>query len=323
MMPAHEPATAAYAESPMQSSASVAPSSLHRRHRLLLGLALCASLLFGWQREPAAQQPRAAAPARIVSLVPATTEMLFAMGAGSRVIGVGSYDRFPPEVDRLPRLGGLLDPNIEQLIALRPDLVIVYDTQAELRRQLERAHIPMWNYSTTTLTDVARTIRALGDRIGMPEQGAATAARIESQLQAIRTRVAGRPRPRTLLIFGREAGALRGINASGGYGFLHDLLELAGGADVLADMKRAAVQMSSEMVLARSPEVIIELHYGETWAPARIETERRVWLTLPSLPAVRANRIHLLSGDEFVVPGPRVTLAAERLAQVLHPEAAR
>ena len=245
------------------------------------------------------------------------------MGAGSRVIGVGSYDRFPSDVERLPRLGGLLDPNVEQLIALRPDLVIVYGTQVELRRQLERAHIPMWGYSTTTLADVTTTVRALANRIGMAREGAAAASRIESQLQTIKARVAGRPRPRTLLIFGRESGSLRGINASGGFGFLHDLLELAGGTDVLADVKRAAVPMSSEMVLARSPEAIVELHYGEAWAPGRTESERRVWFTLASVPAVRSNRIYLLSGDEFVVPGPRVSLAADRLARALHPEVFR
>jgi iron complex transport system substrate-binding protein len=236
---------------------------------------------------------------------------------------VGTYDRYPPEVDRLPRLGGLLDPNIEQLIAIRPDLVIVYSTQTELRRQLERAGIPMWDYSTKGLADITETLRALGARIGMPAEGNARAADIDARLQAVRARVAGLPRPKTLLIFGREPGSLRGINASGGYGFLHDLVELAGGVDVLGDTKQAAVSMSSEMVLARAPEVIIELHYGEAWPPAKIESERRVWSALPSVPAVRSGRVTLLTGDEFVVPGPRVPLAAERLAAILHPEPGR
>ena len=140
---------------------------------------------------------------------------------------------------------------------------------------------------------------------------------------AVRARVAGRARPKTLLVFGREPGSLRGINASGGYGFMHDLVELAGGADVLADVKQAAVSMSSEMVLARAPEAIIELHYGEGASTASDEADRRVWLTLPSLPAVRSGRITLLTGSEFVVPGPRVVVAAERLARTLHPEAYR
>lgn len=269
------------------------------------------------QRAPAS----ASSPQRIVSLVPATTEMLFEMGAGRRVVGVGSYDRFPPEVEKLPRLGGLIDPNIEQLIALRPDLVIVYETQVELRRQLERARIPLWGYSIKGLSDVTSTVRSLGERVGLGVQANASAERIDARLRAVQARVAGRPRPRTLLLFGRESGSLRGINASGGYGFLHDLLELAGGTDVLADVKQAAVAMSTEMVLARAPEVIIELHYGEPWPDVRLAAERRAWNVLPSLPAVRSNRITLLAGDELVVPGPRVTIAAERMAAILHPSA--
>ncbi|MEQ1912035.1 MAG: helical backbone metal receptor, partial [Vicinamibacterales bacterium] len=261
---------------------------------------------------PAAQPaPQAgattSAPRRIVSLVPATTEMLFGMGAGSRLIGVGSYDRFPPEVEKLPRLGGLLDPNIEQLIALRPDLVIVYDTQADLRQRLERAKIPMWAYRLTVLADVTTTVRALGERVGLSTQAGILASNIDTQLRAVQARVAGRPRPRTLLLFGREPGSLRSINASGGYGFLHDLVELAGGSDILSDLKQAAVPMSSEMVLSRAPEVIVELHYGEAgWPQSRLDAERRVWSALPSVPAVRNGRVSLLTGDEFVVPGPRV-----------------
>lgn len=288
--------------------------------RLVVGLTLLVACV--WPA-PAGVHAQAQGPRRIVSLVPATTEMLFEIGAGNRVVGVGTYDHFPPAVESLPRLGGLLDPNVEQLLALKPDLVIVYDTQAELRQRLDRAQIPQWGYSIRTLGDVTQTMRALGARVGMTAEAGAAAGRVDARLQALRTRVAGRPRPKTLLLFGREPGTLRGINASGGYGFLHDLVELAGGTDVLADLKQAAVSMSTEMVLARAPEVIVELHDGEPIAPGRIEIERRVWQSLPSVPAVRTNRIHLLTGNEFVVPGPRVTLAAEQLARALHPDAFR
>jgi len=173
------------------------------------------------------------------------------------------------------------------------------------------------------LADVTTTMKSLGDRVGLAARATAAASAIDTELRDVRNRVAGRGRPKSLLLFGREAGSLRGINASGGYGFLHDLLELAGGADVLSDVKKASVAMSSEMVLARAPEAIIELHYGEPWPSARLDAERRVWTALPSVPAVRTNRIYLVTGDEFVVPGPRVTIAAERLARLLHPDAFR
>jgi iron complex transport system substrate-binding protein len=260
-------------------------------------------------------------PRRIVSLVPATTEMLFAMGAGNRIAGVSNYDRFPPEAARLPKVGGLLDPDVERVLSLKPDLVIVYDTQTDLKRQLERAQVPMFPYVHRGLPDITETMRALGVRVGAKAAADAAAARVEQQLAAISRRVAGRPRPKTLLVFGREQGALRHVTASGGYGFLHDVLELAGGADVLADLHKQSADMSAEMILTRAPEVIIELHYGDEVKPENFDAERRVWDALPSVPAVRTRRVYLLDGSEFVVPGPRIVLAAERFARTLHPEA--
>jgi len=260
-------------------------------------------------------------PRRIISLVPATTEMLFAVGAGDRVAGVSDYDRFPPEVEKIAHVGGLLDPNLERILALKPDLVIVYQTQADLKQQLERAGVPVYDYVHRGLPDITETLRSIGRRIGLPAAAEAEAGRIERQLGETRARVAGRKRPKTLLVFGRDPGALRHIDASGGYGFLHDLLELAGGDDALADLKRQSVQMSSEMVLARAPEVILELHYGTSLPGNRTEAERRVWNALPSVPAVKSNRVYLLTGDEFVVPGPRIVTAADRFARTLHPDA--
>lgn len=256
---------------------------------------------------------------RVVSIIPATTEMLFAMGAGDRVVAVGSYDRFPPEVDKLPRVGALLDPDVERIISLRPDLVVLYSTQTELRTQLERAAIPLFAYTHRGLPDVTQTIRALGTRVGMASEAEALASRIESQLAAVGARVAARPRPKTLLVFGRDKQSLTDLDASGGVGFLHDMVEAAGGTDVLADLRQQSVMLSTEMVLARAPDVIIELRYvrGDD------DVDMRAWDRLAAVPAVRNHRVYLLRGEEFVVPGPRVGDATERLARTLHPEAFR
>lgn len=259
-------------------------------------------------------------PRRIVSLVPAVTEALFAIGAGPRVVGVGSFDRYPPEARRLPKMGGLLDPSVERVLAARPDLVAVFETQVELKRELERAHVPIFTYVDEGLPDVTRTIRELGQRVGAADAAQALAARIESQLADTRAHVAGSGRPKTLLVLGREPRSLRNVYASGGIGFLHDLLETAGGRDVLADIKRKSVPMTTEMILARAPDIIIELHYGASLPPERIESERRVWNQLTAVPAVARGRVYLLTGDEFVVPGPRIATAADRLARTIHPD---
>ena len=111
-------------------------------------------------------QVAASAPSRIISLIPAVTEMLFALGAGPQVVAVSSFDEYPPEALKLPRVGALLNPDLERILSLRPDLVVVYESQADLRRQLERATIPMFVYKHASLADVAVTIRQLGTRIG-------------------------------------------------------------------------------------------------------------------------------------------------------------
>jgi len=240
------------------------------------------------------------------------------MGAGDRVIAIGTYDKYPPEAQKLPRVGALIDPNVEQILQMRPDLVVVYATQTELTRRLERANIPYYSYSHQGLADIFSTIRSLAMRIGAGRAGEALASRLETQLAATRAKVANRPRPTTLLVMGREPGALRNIYASGGVGFLHDMLGAAGGADVLGDIHRQSVDVSSEMVLARAPEVIIELRYTEE---AINKADLDVWNRVSAVPAVRNHRVIVLTGDEFVVPGPRVAAATEKMARALHTEA--
>ena len=260
------------------------------------------------------------APQRIVSLIPAVTEMLFAIGVGPRVVAVSSFDKYPPEVEKLQRVGALLDPDLERILALRPDLVVIYGSQTDLNRQLERAKIPIYVYSHAGLADVTSTLRKVGDRVGRKDAAAALASSIESRIGAIRTRVGGRKRPRTLIVFGREAGSLRGIYASGGVGFIHDMVDAAGGDNIFADVKQQAVQATTELILARRPDVILELR-GDRPGPDEIRREAAVWQELRSVPAVRNGRVHLLADERTVVPGSRVAEGIELIARALHPEA--
>jgi iron complex transport system substrate-binding protein len=258
-------------------------------------------------------------PGRVVSLVPALTEMVFAIGAGERVIAVSSYDEDPPEVRTLPRVGALLDPDVERIIAMRADLVLLYGSQTDLMTQLRRASIPFYEYRHGGLATVTTTLRELGQRLGRPKQAEAVAASIDQRITRLRQKTASLPKPRVLLVFSRERGSLRNIYASGGRGFLHDMLEAAGGRNVFADVVAESVQASSEMILARRPEIILELRSTVIPEPQARPAEMRDWQTLASLPAVQQNRLHLLPGRNFVVPGPHVADAAEAMFAVLHP----
>jgi len=250
------------------------------------------------------------------------TEMLFAMSAGPQVVAVSSFDTYPPEVQKLPRVGALIDPDVERILSLHPDLVVVFASQTKLRDQLARAKIETYIYNHAGLADVFTTIRDVGARVGHESAAADLARSLETRIDAVRKRVAGRPRPRTLVVFDREKLALRGIYASGGIGFIHDMVETAGGDDVFADVKQQAVQATTELILARRPQVILELR-GDPLDAATRGREIATWNTLSSLPAVRTGRVYFIDQQKTVVPGPRVAEAVELIAATLHPDAFR
>ncbi len=288
---------------------------------VLSGAALLVSLLLS-SAEATRQPTETPVPTRIISLIPAVTEMLFAIGAGPQVVAVSSFDTYPVEVSKLPRVGALIDPDVERILSLRPDLVAVYGSQANLRAQLARANIPLYVYAHAELADIPVTMKTLGARVGRAGEAQSTAAAIEARIAAVRTRVAGRSRPRTVIVFDRESLALRGIYASGGFGFIHDMVNAAGGENIFADVNQQAVQATTELILARRPEVILELR-GEPLAANVRPKEIAVWQALGSLPAVRTGRVYLIDRQLTVIPGPRVAEAIEVIARTLHPGAAR
>jgi cobalamin transport system substrate-binding protein len=264
--------------------------------------------------------PAATPPRRIISLIPPVTETLFAIGAAPQLVAVSSFDNYPPEVEKLQRVGALLDPDVERILSLRPDLVIVYASQTDLRAQLARARIPTYVYRHAGLPDVTATIREVGTRVGRGGAAARLAQDIEQRIAIVRRRVEGLRRFPTLVVFEREAFSLRGIYASGGIGFIHDMVDAAGGANVFADVKREAVQATTELILARRPSIIIELRSSVVSGEDR-RREVAVWNTLGAVPAVRAGRVYLFSDQKMSIAGPRVGEVIEILGKTIHPEA--
>lgn len=265
----------------------------------------------------ASAQPRA----RIVSLVPALTEMFFAIGAGPQVVGVGSFDTYPPEIKSLPRVGALLDPDTERILSLRPTLVVTYGSQAELQTQFTRAGIQTYVYRHGGIATILQTLRDLGDATGRRPQADAVVRDLQMRLDGVRARVKGRKQPRVLLVIGRQPKTLREIYVSGGRGFLHEMLEVAGGRNVFADQARESVQPSHETLIARAPDVIVELQAEGMIQASDVAADKALWSALSSMPAVRNHQVHVLIGQYLVVPGPRFVQATETLARTLHPEA--
>ncbi|HZM96002.1 MAG TPA: ABC transporter substrate-binding protein [Vicinamibacterales bacterium] len=289
------------------------------RTQKLIALVAVALAVFFLGTPLAQSREGGAGPGRIVSLVPAITEMLFAIGAGPQVVAVSSYDEFPAEVKALPKVGALLDPDTERILALRPDLVVVYGSQSDLQTQLERAHLRTFSYRHGGIATTLGTIRDIGVATGHRKESSDLVSSLQARLDAVRDRVKGRTRPRVVLVFERQAGTLREVYASGGVGFLHEMLDVAGGTNVFADVARESVQPSIETLLARAPDVILEVRASGLIEKTGAD-DADAWSALSSVPAVKNRRVHLLRGDYLVVPGPRLAMATEAFARALHPE---
>lgn len=252
-------------------------------------------------------------PRRVVSLVPAATESLFALGVGDRVVGVSSHDRWPPEIEELPRVGALLDPDSERIVTLRPDLVIVDPSHHGLVRQLGSVGIDSYPWSTGDLDSLYRHLTEVGDLLRIDDAATALVGRIRRQLAAVAAAAPAGPRPVVLLVFGRRPGGFAELWVSGGVGFLHELVGIAGGDNRFADVHLPGFKAGLETLLAAPPDVVVELAAGAEAAVAhdRLAAE---WRALPGFGDVE---VGVLSDPGILVPGPRVPELARRMAEIL------
>ncbi len=281
------------------------------KRRSFLCIGLLAALLL--PLNAVATKPQAL-PRRIVSLVPGATEVLFAIGAGDRVAGVSSFDHWPPEVERLPRVGGLIDPDLEAILTLRPDLALIDPSQGSLRRQLTAGGIATYEYATADVADLLRNVLELGGLLGLSDRAVEFADTIRADLDVVRARYASVEPLDVLMVFGRRDGSFAELWVNGGVGFLQELTVIAGGHNVFGDVARPGFKAGLEAVIARVPDVVVELRSdGQRAVPAAtLEAE---WRTLPGFAEVR---VVTLAAGWMLVPGPRVAEAARVLGARIH-----
>ncbi len=253
-------------------------------------------------------------PRRIVSLIPATTEAVIALGAGDRIVARTDYDT-QPQLDSLPSVGGGLTPSLEWLVSRLPDLVIAWPDNGsrDVVDRMEAAGLTVYAARPERLTDVRRTLRNLGTLLGRPEAADSMLAAIDAGLDSVRAAVAGLPRPEVLYLESHDPPLVVG---SGTY--IDDLLGVAGAHNVFADADAPWPQVALEEIVRRQPDVIVLPSFN----PDRPDT---AWLrTAPgwrALRAVRAGRVHVVPESRFSRPGPGVAAVARQLARLLHPDA--
>lgn len=265
----------------------------------------------------------AAQPARIVSTAPSITEILFALGVGDRVVGVTTYCHYPPDARKLPKIGTFSQPNLEAILSARPDLVLVLKTPIHSKSQYAATNLNVVEVQLTSVSQIVGAVQAIGRAAGVPDRAASLSARITRALRELRSRVASKPPVTVMYLVGRTPGALEGMIAAGKGSYLDDIMTIAGGRNILADSPVDYPRVSMEQVLARNPQVIVDL--GDHPDPNSVTSRDQaaivaLWSRHSALRAVRDKRVHAVASTIFTVPGPRVVEAARAFARILHPE---
>jgi iron complex transport system substrate-binding protein len=244
------------------------------------------------------------APARrVVSLIPATTELLFAIGADSAVVGRTAYCDYPPAARAISNLGDGIKPSIEAVLGRKPDLVVLYNSgqNAAVAGRLRDVAVPTVRLNTDALRDVPRVARILGRLTGHEAAADSLATAFDTALASATQPNTGRHRPKVLLLVWEQPPMTVGEGS-----FLTELVERAGGQNLFADVSSSSGVVSIEAVAARNPDLIFTTTEGPSSFASRPE-----WQVVT---AVREHRFLMVTGSEFNRPSPRAPAAIRELA---------
>lgn len=257
-------------------------------------------------------------PARIVSLSPSLTHIVYALGEFDRIVGVTIYSEFPPEAAKLPKVGGWVNPNFEAVVALRPDAVLLMKDQDsmfgdKLRTLGLRTVIVNGNDS---VADIIDTIEFLGRLLDREDKAKEVVGHVEASLAAVKKRTENLPRKKVLLVVGRNPGTLEDIYVIGQNNYINELIEIAGGENVVKN-ERFSLKLTREAILTLDPDVIIEVNHEQ---PDKEEEIVEIWNGLPEARAVRNGNVYILPTTVVLHPSQTIAEGAGVLAGVLHPE---
>jgi iron complex transport system substrate-binding protein len=257
-------------------------------------------------------------PQRIVSLSPNVTEIIYGLGAWDKIVGVTMYSDFPPEAKTIPNVGGWVNPNLEAIVRLKPDLVIfMTDQDSIFGDNIRKLGLNTLSIdSNKSIKDIQNSILQLGKILQKEQEAENLAARIRSNLEEMSSKTSRVPRKRVLFVVGRNPGTLEDIYVIGRDNYINELINLAGGENVVKS-NRFALKIAKDAILSFDPEVIIEIIYDKTDnRDSTIET----WSGLKEISAVKNNEVHIVSSSELLRPSQRIIEGAYILAHILHPE---
>jgi iron complex transport system substrate-binding protein len=256
---------------------------------------------------------------RIISLSPSATEIIYGVGAFDHVVAVSNYCTYPPGVERLPRVGGWNNMNLEQVVSLQPGLVIMADAQSTfVEDRLKAIGLNTLVIRGQSLNDALSAIEEVGRAVGREKEGKELAQQTRKALDEVRAQTRSMPKRRVLCIVDRVPGTLRDLYTAAEGSFLAQLVEIAGGESIAPKASANYGKITKEAVLALNPDVIIDMVQGAQGRMA--ENSALVWQELATVRAVREGRIYPIRDPSVLHPSQFVSDTARKFAAIIHPE---
>jgi len=257
-----------------------------------------------------------AQPQKIVSLSPSCTEILFALGLGSKVVGVDKFSNYPPEAQKVEKVGGFSDPSVEKIAALKPDLILGTGMHKKVLPQLESLGIPVVLLEPRNVEGVLADIGTVGRLTGVPEAAEKVVADVRNRIDRVKAKVDTVPREQRPWVYYEVYS--EPIMTVGPNTLIHQLIELAGGRNIAYDAQTDYPEFSAEAVIQRNPAVIIfpSFHGSASLTVDKLKA-RPGWAAIA---AVKDGRVHPIDADIISRPGPRIADAVEELARLILPD---
>jgi len=254
----------------------------------------------------------------VVSLSPHITEIIFALGAQDKLVGISDFCTYPAETDQIERIGGLLNPNLEKLLGLKADLFIGTPAHHELALKLGKQNLYTILLANDCFEDIFTTIDSIGVLLNKTVQAQKLQQAIHDSLDYY---LAFTPqmqqKPTALLSIGRNPGTTHKITASGNDTFIAEMWQKIGGINIFTDLPAKYAQISNEALLQKNPDLIIEFKFKEDWNEQKNVANKREWTNLQNLKAVQQGHIYVLNGDYTLIPGPRIYLLARDFQEII------
>lgn len=258
-------------------------------------------------------------PERIICAVPNITEIVFALGQGHRVVGISEFTTYPPEALRIEKIGGYIDPNMERIIALQPDLIIVIGVSGKLHALCDEKGIQLLQVEIENLHTLYSGIGTIAEVLGCVDEGSGLVQEIKESILSIQQEAQqSSNRPNVFVCLSRMEGELTDMFTITNQTFLGEMVELAGGRNIFGDLNDRYPQISKESLLKREPDVIIDLKPEDINVSRSLTDIAADWNDISSVPAVSSGNIHIVTDDYIKIAGPRIVQSAQRLLQIIH-----